>query len=53
MSSPESNQKKKDETILENSTYNILMALGKESDFLYSPLINTYRTPKKTEEDIW
>ena len=39
MSSPESNQTKKDEnTLLENSTYNILMALGKEADFLYSAI---------------
>jgi hypothetical protein len=37
-----SNQSKKDETTrLENSTYNILMALGKEADFLYST-VDTY-----------
>jgi rubrerythrin len=42
MSSSSSNQSKKDETTkLENSTYNILMALGKEADFLYST-IDTY-----------
>ena len=39
MSSPESNHTKKDEnTRLENSTYNILMALGNEADFLYSTI---------------
>ncbi|MDP8907173.1 MAG: hypothetical protein M3M88_06605 [Thermoproteota archaeon] len=39
MSSTEPNQTKKDEnTRLENSTYNILMALGKEADFLYSTI---------------
>ncbi len=39
MSSPSSNQSGKDEnTRLENSTYNILMALGKEADFLYSTI---------------
>jgi hypothetical protein len=32
---------KNENTRLENSTYNILMALGKEADFLYST-IDTY-----------
>ncbi len=42
MSLSSSNQSGKDEnTRLENSTYNILMALGKEADFLYST-IDTY-----------
>ena len=39
MSSPSSNQSGEYEnTRLENSTYNILMALGKEADFLYSTI---------------
>ncbi len=42
MSTPETNHTNKNEnTRLENSTYNILMALGKEADFLYST-IDTY-----------
>jgi hypothetical protein len=48
----------KDETTrLENSTYNILMALGKEANFLYST-IDTYiedaRKDNNSElENIW
>ena len=40
-SSTSNTPEKNDNTRLENSTYNILMALGKEADFLYST-IDTY-----------
>jgi len=40
-SSTSSTPEKNENTRLENSTYNILMALGKEADFLYST-IDTY-----------
>ena len=44
-------------TKLENSTYNILMALGKEADFLYSTL-DTYIADAKKDNrphlvEIW
>ncbi len=39
MSSSSPNQSNKDEnTRLENSTYNVLVAIGKEADFLYSTI---------------
>jgi rubrerythrin len=38
---PQGSTTKDETTKLENSTYNILMALGKESKFLYS-VIDTY-----------
>ncbi len=39
MSSSPPNQSSKDEnTRLENSTYNVLVAIGKEADFLYSTI---------------
>lgn len=42
-------QSKKNETTkLENSTYNILMALGKESSFLYST-VDTYIEDAKND----
>ncbi|PWU82260.1 MAG: hypothetical protein DLM72_02855 [Candidatus Nitrosopolaris wilkensis] len=48
---------KHESTRLENSTYNILMALGKEADFLYST-VDTYiedaRKDNRTElVEIW
>ncbi len=47
--SSSSNSPKKDEnTKLENSTYNILIALGKEADFLYST-VDTYIKDAETD----
>ncbi|HJU35110.1 MAG TPA: hypothetical protein VJ695_08320 [Nitrososphaera sp.] len=48
----------KDETTkLENSTYNILMALGKEAQFLYSTIdtyMNDARKDNNSElENVW
>jgi len=39
-------------TKLENSTYNILMALGKEADFLYSTL-DTYIADAKKDNRLY
>jgi vacuolar-type H+-ATPase subunit H len=48
---------KHESTRLENSTYNILMALGKEADFLYSTAdtyIEDARKDNRTElAEIW
>ena len=48
---------KHESTRLENSTYNILMALGKEADFLYSTLDTYIEDAKKDNRphlvDIW
>jgi hypothetical protein len=38
-------------TRLDNSTYNILIALGKEADFLYST-VDTYLEDAKIMENI-
>ncbi len=48
---------KHESTRLENSTYNILMALGKEADFLYST-VDTYIDDAKKDNrphlvEIW
>ena len=48
---------KHESTRLENSTYNILMALGKEADFLYST-VDTYIADVKKDNrqhlvEIW
>ena len=48
---------KHESTRLENSTYNILMALGKEADFLYST-VETYIDDAKKDNrphllEIW
>ena len=48
---------KHESTRLENSTYNILMALGKEADFLYST-VDTYIADAKKDNrqhlvEIW
>ena len=48
---------KHESTRLENSTYNILMALGKEADFLYSTLDTYIEDAKKDNRphlvEIW
>lgn len=56
--SSSSNQSNKDETTkLENSTYNILMALGKEADFLYSTIDTIIQDAEKDGRshlvDLW
>ena len=48
---------KHETTKLENSTYNILMALGREADFLYSTVDTYIQDAKKDNRphliDIW
>jgi hypothetical protein len=57
MSSPQGSATKDETTRLENSTYNILIALGKEARFLYSA-IDTYIDDARKDnnsdlENIW